>query len=158
MLGRWLPSWRARRLILQAGGQRFRARSHHAAHALCASSPNPWGRARFTGFQRVYEWYLGSPTDRIPPGADEGALGMREGGWRRLVIPAALAYGEAGLLKPGGNDNKAIYVVPPNAPVYFDLRMIDGGSGKCEEILHGPGISDKASQRLKSITCLRGVP
>ena len=39
---------------------------------------------------RVYEWTLGTPTDRIPAGADAGALGMKEKGWRRLIVPAAL--------------------------------------------------------------------
>ena len=49
-----------------------------------------------------YDWALGSGGDgRLPAGADEGAVGMREGGWRRLVVPAKLAYGEAGLPKLG---------------------------------------------------------
>ena len=40
----------------------------------------PWQR------RRPYDWALGSGGDgRLPPGADEGAAGMREGGWRRLV-------------------------------------------------------------------------
>ena len=108
---------------------------------------------------RVYEWFLGRPTDRMVPGADEGALGMREGGWRRLVIPAELAYGETGLRKPGTNGKESnVFAVPPNTPVYWDLRMVDGGSGKCAEILHPPGVSDKVSLRLKSISCVRGLP
>ena len=95
-------------------------------------------------------------TDRIPVGADEGLLGMKEGGWRRLVIPAKLAYGEAGLAEKG--KKAGIYVVPPNTDVYFDLRLMDGGSGRCDELLHPPGVSDVGSSRLKSISCSRGKP
>jgi peptidylprolyl isomerase len=115
------------------------------------------GEPRDSSFRqaRVYEWNLGTPTDRLVAGADEVALGMREGGWRRAIIPAKLAYGEAGLLREGSTK---VYVVPPNSDVYWDFLMVDAGSGKCEAILHPPGVSDKASLRLKSISCLRGVP
>ena len=108
----------------------------------------------------VYEWKLGEATDRIPKGAAEAAIGMREGGWRRMVIPAAQAYGEAGLLVParGGKLSKAVYAVPPNTAVYFDLRVVDGGSGKCEALLHPPGMPDKQAKRLGSLTCVRGAP
>ena len=108
---------------------------------------------------RVYEWILGEPTSRMVVGADEAALGMAEGGWRRMVIPPELAYGEAGLRKEGPNGMPtAVYAVPPNTPVYWDLRLVDGGSGKCEAILHPPGVTDRISQRLKSISCVRGLP
>lgn len=104
---------------------------------------------------RVYEWTLGTATDRMVQGADIGTLGMREGGWRRLVIPARLAYGEAGLK---ANDRNGNYLIPPNTDVYWDLRMMDGGSGQCAQLLHPPGVSDKVSLRLKSISCKRGLP
>ena len=58
-------------------------------------------------------------------GADEGTLGMREGGWRRLIVPNA--YGDAGFKKfnraPGCGRYvglKAPYAVRPNAPAYFE--------------------------------------
>ena len=108
---------------------------------------------------RVYEWYLGTPTARMPVGADAGALGMREGGWRRLVLPASMAYGTEGLKMAGANGKETgVYAVAPDTPVFFDLRMVDGGSGKCEAILHPPGVNEKAAQRLRSISCKRGVP
>ena len=106
---------------------------------------------------RVYEWTLGTPTDRIPAGADAGALGMKEKGWRRLIIPAALAYGSQGLVTSSGRAG-VVYAVPPDTPVYFDLLMVDGGSGQCQEVLHPPGVSDEVSLRLKSISCKRGAP
>lgn len=84
---------------------------------------------------RPYDWVLGQPTDRIPAPVDAAVSGMREGGWRRLVVPDA--YGSAGLRKVspvrgGGRFTppKAGYAVRPSAPAYFDLIMLDGGSGR----------------------------
>ena len=45
---------------------------------------------------KPYDYALGAPTDLIPAGVAEGIAGMREGGWRRLVVPASLAYGADG--------------------------------------------------------------
>ncbi len=47
-------------------------------------------------------------------GWDEGLIGMKRGGTRRLIIPAALAYGAAG--HPP--------VIPPNSVLIFDVTMV----------------------------------
>lgn len=51
----------------------------------------------------------------VIPGWEQGLLGMRTGGKRRLTIPPHLAYGSSGI---GG-------VIPPNATLVFEIEMVE---------------------------------
>jgi len=68
------------------------------------------GVAHSTGEEFDASWNRGAPLDfrlgvgQVIAGWDEGIVGMKEGGRRKLVIPAHKAYGDRGagaVIKPG---------------------------------------------------------
>lgn len=54
-------------------------------------------------------------TGRVIKGWDQGILGMKVGGKRKLQVPAALAYGEREM----GN------VIPANSDLVFDIELLE---------------------------------
>ena len=77
--------------------------------------------------------------------------------WRRLVVPARLAYGEEGLAK----NARGAMLVKPNEDVYVDLLMME--EAKCDPLLRPVvpkvgrvGFAHEGNQR--SLLCRPGVP
>lgn len=51
-------------------------------------------------------------------GLDEGLVGMQAGGRRKLKVPPELGYGEKGVPD----------LIPPNAPLVFEVHLIELGA------------------------------
>ncbi len=70
-------------------------------------------RGREVGSRSGYTFFLGA--NQVNPAFDEGLVGMRIGGLRRLIIPAN--YSNVG--------GAAFSSAPPNTPLVAEVRMVD---------------------------------
>lgn len=68
---------------------------------------------------RTVTFVLGREGERFIPGFEEGLLGMRAGGQRRLIVPPALGYGAQALpARP-----PLFAGAPGNSTLIFDVRV-----------------------------------
>lgn len=86
--------------------------------------PNATVTAHYTGalckngiiFQSSHDFgdAISFPLNGVIEGWSVGVPGMKVGGWRRLVIPAAMAYG----------DNSPAPNIPANSDLVFDIELV----------------------------------
>ncbi len=88
----------------------YRVTVDYAGWLYDASRPDGKGRQFDVNNGFAFDLGLG----QVLEGWDEGLLGMRENGERRLIIPPERAYGEDGA-RPR---------IPPNATLLFDVTLI----------------------------------
>ena len=85
----------------------------------------PNGNAFDSSRERDQPFEVAIGYGRVIPGWDQGVVGMREGGQRKLVIPPAMAYGQEGRGP-----------IPSNSTLVFEVEVVDvenrvpeGGAG-----------------------------
>jgi peptidylprolyl isomerase len=86
------------------------------------SGPPPFDTSRQPG-RPPFVFTLNATPEQVIPGWDEGILGMKVGGKRKLIIPPALAYGPNGQTDP----NTGATVIPPDATLVFEVELIKVG-------------------------------
>jgi len=69
---------------------------------------------------RSFSFVLGREGERSIAGFEEGIVGMRAGGERRLIVPPALGYGAQAQTNP----NTGAVVIPANSTLLFDVRVL----------------------------------
>jgi peptidylprolyl isomerase len=73
-----------------------------------------------TEFDRSEDPYLFIPGQgQLIPGFEQGVVGMKVGGERRLIIPPSLAYGSQARVDSQGNE-----VIPANSTLIFDVNLL----------------------------------
>ncbi|HTS20743.1 MAG TPA: FKBP-type peptidyl-prolyl cis-trans isomerase [Casimicrobiaceae bacterium] len=87
---------------------------HYTGWLYDPVAPDKKGRKFDSSLDRAEPFTFPLGSGRVIKGWDEGVAGMRVGGKRTLVIPAAMAYGSRGA---GG-------VIPPDATLLFDVELL----------------------------------
>jgi peptidylprolyl isomerase len=61
---------------------------------------------------------------KVIPGWDQGILGMKAGGKRTLVVPAAMAYGANPRDAQAAVGSNTYAAIPANSPLVFDVELV----------------------------------
>jgi FKBP-type peptidyl-prolyl cis-trans isomerase len=88
---------------------------HYTGWLFDGCAPDGKGKMFDTSATRGVPLGLVVGAGKVIKGWDEGLIGMRQGGKRRLAIPPDKGYGAAGT--PNGP-------IPPNATLVFDLELV----------------------------------
>ena len=88
---------------------------HYSGWLYDPAAPEGKGKKFDSSLDRKvpFGFFLGE--GKVIKGWDQGVVGMKVGGKRRLIIPPELGYGERGA---GG-------VIPPNATLIFDVELLE---------------------------------
>jgi len=88
--------------------------------------------------KRPFQFVLG--VGRVIKGWDQGVAGMKPGGERNLVIPAALAYGDRAV-----GDG----LIPANSTLYFNVKLISIDRAKIQVTKKGEGPEAKIGDEVE---------
>jgi FKBP-type peptidyl-prolyl cis-trans isomerase FkpA len=91
-----------------------RVRVHYTGWLHDPTAADARGRKFDSSKDRGTPFSFGLGASEVIRGWDEGVAGMKVGGTRVLLIPAALGYGARGA---GG-------VIPPNATLVFEVELL----------------------------------
>lgn len=88
---------------------------HYTGWLYDATVANHKGKRFDSSLDRNDPFQFQVAAGQVIPGWDQGLVGMKVGGKRTLVIPAAMAYGSRGA---GG-------VIPPGATLLFEIELLE---------------------------------
>jgi peptidylprolyl isomerase len=111
---------------------------HYTGWLYDAAAPENKGTKFDSSLDRnePFDFPLGG--GRVIRGWDEGVAGMREGGKRVLTIPPEMGYGPRGA---GG-------VIPPNATLVFEVRLLKVIRTECIDTVVGEGAEAQEGQHV----------